>query len=118
MKKFIVVISLFCFLLGTHAYANRWYGQIIDYSHEERIALFTLILSSDDDVYCSVSDYFIRGVGSKTGTLYIAIECKNGEEYHLGIKDDSSGTSEIVSCRKLRLVTGIYCWDEVGDRSR
>ena len=74
-KSIIIIMGLNIWLLSvSNVYANRWYGQIIDYSHEERIALFTMIVSGAPNVYCSVSGYFIRGVGHKTGTLYIAVK--------------------------------------------
>ncbi len=74
-----------------------------------------MLASPASGVSCAVTKYFIRRIDWNTAALYIAVKCKNGEEYHLSIEDDKGGSSRILACDVFEAVTNTTCWEFIDD---
>ena len=113
MKRFIIFLVIFIFLSFSQIHANRWFDQIFGYSEQEKIRFLTIVTSSVPGISCAVTKYFMRGIDWDTAAFYIAVKCKNGEEYHVSIEDDKEGTSRVLECDVFETVTKESCWEHV-----
>lgn len=107
MKKILFILLL---LITSPLVANPAHIQITKLSDSKRNQLFTDFMKNSGES-CVVTRNFIQGT-KKNGDAYWNIACKNEKSYVIEIKNNKTGSTNILNCEVYNLSTKLKCFNK------
>ena len=105
--RFIALI--FCLdLFAMQAVANQAHNTISNLSEQQRSALFSKMLTSEDAACATVSRTFFRGTDA-SDNAYWSVQCKSPKAYQIQISPNASGSTKVLDCAVAKAL-GINCF--------
>lgn len=108
MNSIRSVGALFSIFLITTAFANPAHDMLSRKTEVERKGLFTSLMKSGGEP-CEVTRTFYQGSG-KNGDAFWNLSCKSGKSWVITIKNNSSGSTQLLSCDVLEKINAGKCF--------
>lgn len=94
------------------AWANPAQDRLIKMSEVERSEALAVFVESGGHTCRTVAGTFFQGEDAK-GNVFWNVACAGGESYVVVIKNDMSGSTRVMNCRRLRAATGADCFKKL-----
>lgn len=106
-----VVVGCLAFGWGGSAYANPAHEMLSKMSAAQRKSTLANFLVNSGENCPSVSRTFYQG-SLQNGDAFWNVACNGGDSWAVQIKNDSKGSTTILSCKVLKAVGGGTCFKE------
>ncbi|MCC6141848.1 MAG: hypothetical protein IT389_14660 [Nitrospira sp.] len=93
-------------------WANPAQDRLAGMSELERSETLAMFVESGGHACQTVARTFFQG-GDAKGNVFWNVECAGGESYVVVIKNDVSGSTRVMTCRRLRMVAGADCFKKL-----
>lgn len=93
-------------------WANPAQDRLAAMPEVERSQALAVFIESGGHSCRTVARTFFQGEDAK-GNVFWDVECAGGESYVVVIKNDVPGSTRVMSCRRLRAVTGADCFKKL-----
>ena len=106
---------LFAAVVGpgvSSAQANPAQDRLIKMSELERSEALAVFVESGGHPCRTVARTFFQGEDAK-GNVFWNVACAGGDSFVVVIKNDVSGSTRVMNCRRLRAVTGADCFKKL-----
>lgn len=94
------------------AWANPAQDRLAAMSEVERSAALAVFVEGGGQVCRTVARTFFQGEDDK-GNVFWNVACAGGESYVVVIKNDVTGSTRVMNCRRLRAATGTDCFKKL-----
>jgi hypothetical protein len=106
-RRFILSVAVG--LGASTAWANPAQDRLTNMSEVERSEALAVFVESGGHTCRTVARTFFQGEDTK-GNVFWNVTCAGGESYVVVIKNDVSGSTRVMNCRRLRAATGTDCF--------
>jgi len=109
--KHLPIVLLTAWILWGHAmiaHANPGHEILLNLLDEERTQKLTRLMQASNEP-CEAASNFFQGLDAE-GNAYWDVTCKNRKSYAIMIYNNPSGSTKILECGVLKLVTGVGCF--------
>lgn len=94
------------------AWANPAQDRLAAMPEVERSETLAVFIKSGGHRCRTVARTFFQGEDA-TGNVFWNVECAGGESYVVVIKNDVTGSTRVMNCRRLRAVIGAECFKKL-----
>src|SRR5947209_555457 len=90
---------------------NRAHDLMMGMTTTARGAAFRKLFAGNTKYPCDdVTRTFYAGMEPRTKNAFWSVACRSGNTYQVTIENDAEGSTRVISCRLLKLVTNLDCF--------
>ena len=108
MNSIKFIAAIFPTFAMTTAIANPAHSMLSKKTEADRLTIFSSMMKNSGEA-CEVTRTFYQGSG-KNGDAFWNLRCKSGKSWVITVKNDSSGSTQLLSCDVLEKINAGKCF--------
>lgn len=97
---------------ASFVWANPAQDRLVAMSEVDRSEALAVLVESSGQPCRTVARTFFQGEDEK-GNAFWNVECARGHSYVVQIKNDASGSTRVLTCRRLEAASGGRCFTKL-----
>lgn len=121
MKNLLIKAFFLTFLsiiiIGTNATsANETHDRLSKLSTKDRNDFFTIFMRKSNEDCGIVIKSFFQGFSKTSGSAFWNVACTNKKTFVIMINNDATGSTKILECSVVKLLTKVDCFKKFSDQ--